>query len=80
MSTRTHRPRTPYARALYAAALAALLSACAQKAPTPAAQLVDVDAAPQAVEATMPEVVVTASREMPEVVVVASREHANSRG
>ncbi len=80
MSRTTHRPQTPYARALYAAALAALLSACAQKDPTPAAQLADANAAPVAVEAAMPEVVVTASREMPEVVVVASRVHTDSRG
>jgi hypothetical protein len=79
----TPRKRTPYAHVLYAAAVAALLSACTQTTePTPTAQVVEqVAVAPDvSADAGMPEVVVVAQRTMPEVVVVASRSRPDSRG
>jgi hypothetical protein len=67
MSTTTRRPRTPYARALYAAAIAALLSACAQAPdPTPTVSAAEASSAESAADASMPEVVIVASRERPD--------------
>lgn len=75
-----YQPRVPYARALYAAAIAALLAACTPPELAPAS-----DPAPErigAVAATvdsavaedgLPVIVVSASRELPVVVVTASR-------
>jgi hypothetical protein len=59
------RTRVPYASALYAAAVAALLSACAQSDVTPAPEAAIVQPAEQTAEADMPTVVITASRERP---------------
>jgi hypothetical protein len=61
------RNRTSYARALYAAAVAALLSACAQTSSVPPD---DASVASSAVT----------NADMPEVVVTASRTHADSIG
>jgi hypothetical protein len=58
------KARTPYARALYAAAVAALLSACTQIDSSPGTAVTE--AAANASETSdMPVVVVTASREQP---------------
>jgi hypothetical protein len=79
----TPRKRAPYAHVLYAAAIAALLSACTQTSePTAAAQPVEqVAVAPEvSTDAGMPEVVVVASRTMPEVVIVASRSKSDTQG
>ena len=67
MIYRNNRSRVPYASALYAAAVAALLSACSQS---------DVEPAPKATTIHLSE---TAS-DMPEVVVTASRERPKSNG
>jgi hypothetical protein len=75
--TMNGKKRIPYAHVLYAAALTALLSACAQSDCVPAAAAGSVaNATPAAVAAAtdMPEIVITAARELPEVVVTASRE------
>jgi hypothetical protein len=78
--------RVPYARALYAAAVAALLAACTppERAPTPdvparvAPFVATVDSA--VVGDELPVVIVTGTREMPEVVVTASRERLGRIG
>lgn len=75
------KKRIPYAHVLYAAALTALLSACApadcvRDAGT-ISSATDAAAAPAA---DMPEIVITAQSELPEVVVVASRESADVAG
>jgi len=70
----------PYARALYAAAVAALLAACTppERSPTPDVPerigpfVATVDSA--VVGEELPVVIVRATREIPEVVVTASRE------
>jgi hypothetical protein len=67
MSYRKVRARVPYASALYAAAVAALLSACSQSG---------VEPAPNATRTHMSE---TAS-DMPEVVITASRERSRANG
>jgi hypothetical protein len=56
------RRKIPYARALYLSAIAAVLSACTQTSPVPA-ESVQPDAA--ALNADVPEVVITASRVEP---------------
>jgi len=74
-----HRSRMPYARALYVAAITALLAACTppERTPTPdvpervAPAAATVDSA--VVGEELPVVVVQATREMPEVVVTAPR-------
>jgi hypothetical protein len=64
MSYRKTRSRVPYASALYAAAVAALLSACSQSPGVePAAEVTPIHLSETASD--MPEVVVTASRERP---------------
>jgi type IV pilus biogenesis protein CpaD/CtpE len=72
MSTMTRRTRTTSATALCAAALVALLSACAQTDSTPTAR----------VDETKPTATaeVNGQEAMPEVVIVASRERPDSRG
>jgi hypothetical protein len=64
------RTRVPYASALYAAAMAALLSACAQSDVTPAPEAAIIQPAEQGTEATadMPTVVITAARERPKAI------------
>jgi type IV pilus biogenesis protein CpaD/CtpE len=73
------KKRIPYAHVLYAAALTALLSACA---PADCVRETGTlaDATPAAAVADMPEVVITATRELPEVVVTASRETPDVAG
>jgi len=84
---RVYQTRVPYARALYAAAVAALLAACTppERAPEPdtvpermgsSAVTVDSDVAGD----ELPVIIVRASREMPEVVVTASRVRPESMG
>jgi type IV pilus biogenesis protein CpaD/CtpE len=76
MSTMSKTPRhkrTPYAAALYAAAIAALLSACAQTDQTPTVRADEAKHAPGTADASPTEA-------MPEVVIVASRERPDSRG
>jgi len=73
MSTTTRRNRTPYATALIAAALAALLSACTQTGTESTAKVDEPMPAATATDASAPEA-------MPEVVIVASREGPDSRG
>ena len=71
-----HKFRVPYARALYAAAIAALLSACTSAELAPATITPDEAAAvlvAQDESTDMPVIVVTATRTMPEVVVTAKR-------
>ncbi len=58
----THGTRMSYARALYVAAVAAVLSACAQTAPPAASTTI---AGSAAASSDIPEVVVTASRTQP---------------
>jgi hypothetical protein len=53
--------RTPYATALYAAAVAALLPACSRVEPAPQATTIHVSET----ASDMPEVVITAYRERP---------------
>jgi hypothetical protein len=67
MSYRKVGSRVPYASALYAAAVAALLSACSQ---------VEVQPAPEAAPIQMSET----TSDLPEVVVTASRERPKSIG
>lgn len=76
------KKRIPYAHVLYAAALTALLSACAQSDCVPPAAGTVASTAPAAVAAAtdMPEIVITAARELPEVVVTASRETPDVAG
>lgn len=64
------KTRVPYANALYAAAIAALLSACAQSDVTPAPEAAIAQPASQGVEGTadLPTVVITASRERPKAI------------
>jgi hypothetical protein len=65
------RTRVPYANALYAAAMAALLSACAPSDVTPASEAVGVESIVEqtdAATADMPTVVITASRERPKAI------------
>ena len=73
MSTTTRRNRTPYATALIAAALAALLSACTQSGTEATAKVDEPKPAATVTDASAPEA-------MPEVVIVASREGPDSRG
>ena len=74
MNYRKANSRTRYASALYAAALAALLSGCAKTD-------VAVEAAPQVVTIDLSGSTNTAdTADMPEVVVSASREHPKSIG
>ena len=63
MSNRKVRSRVPYASALYAAAVAALLSGCSQSSVEPAAKPATIHLSETTSD--MPEVVVTASRERP---------------
>jgi hypothetical protein len=74
MSTMTRRPRTPFATALFTAAIAALLSACAQTDPAPTARA---DETHQTSAATAE---ISGTEAMPVVVIVASRERPDSRG
>jgi hypothetical protein len=74
------RFRVPYARALYAAALAALLSACTEPELAPSADrdtdqtsMVATTVDSTAANGELPVVVVSASRPLPEIVVTASR-------
>jgi hypothetical protein len=64
------RTRVPYANALYAAAMAALLSACAQSDVTPAPEAAIIQPAEQGSDANadMPTVVITAARERPKAI------------
>jgi hypothetical protein len=79
--TMNGKKRIPYAHVLYAAALTALLSACAQSDCVPAAGTVaSTTHAAVAPAADMPEIVITATRELPEVVIVASREAPDVAG
>jgi hypothetical protein len=55
------RSRVPYANALYAAAVAALLSACSQSEVEPAPKVTPIHLSETASD--MPEVVITAPRE-----------------
>jgi hypothetical protein len=74
MSYRKGNSRARYASALYAAALAALLSACSKTD-------VAVEAAPEAATIHLSEVEATAdTADMQEVVVSASREHPKAIG
>ncbi|MEJ1964862.1 MAG: aldo/keto reductase [Gammaproteobacteria bacterium] len=66
MSFRKNRTRAPYASVLYAAAVAALLSACSQSAVEPAASTTTIHLSESSSD--MPEVVVTASREQPKAI------------
>lgn len=81
-----NQSRVPYARALYAAAVAALLAACTPPERTPSPDVparvgtVPATVASEIVEDELPVVVVTASRELPEIVVTASRVPAESMG
>jgi hypothetical protein len=82
-----YQSRVPYARALYAAAVAALLAACTppERAPEPTAAPEQIEIAPATVASVvageeLPVIIVRASREMPEVVVTASRERAERIG
>ena len=75
-----YQPRVPYARALYAAAVAALLAACTppERAPAPDAPPERVGTVAATVESAvageeLPVIVVRASRELPVVVITASR-------
>jgi hypothetical protein len=79
--------RAPYARVLYVAAVAALLSACtpSERAVTPEVAFERVGTVAASVESTaadeqIPVIVVSATREMPEVVVTASRVRAERNG
>ena len=63
MSYRKVGSRVPYASALYAAAVAALLSACSQSGVEPAPKATTIHLSDNASD--MPEVVITASRERP---------------
>jgi len=63
MSYRKVGSRIPYASALYAAAVAALLSACSQSGVERATEATTIHVSETASD--MPEVVVTASRERP---------------
>jgi type IV pilus biogenesis protein CpaD/CtpE len=75
------KKRIPYAHVLYAAALTALLSACAQSDCVPEAGTVSSATRAAVAPATdMPEIVITASRELPEVIVTASRETPDVAG
>jgi hypothetical protein len=67
MSHRKFRSRISYANALYAAAVAALLSACSPS---------EVEVAPKATTIRLSE----AGSEMPEVVITASRERPKAIG
>jgi hypothetical protein len=71
------KARVPYARALYAAAVAALLSACAQVNSPPAASAAS--APTREVSETRDIPVVTVS-DMPVVIVTASREEPGNTG
>ena len=64
MSNRKAGSRVPYASALYAAAVAALISACSQSSVEPAAEPATLHLS-ETTPSDMPEVVVTASRERP---------------
>ena len=65
MSYRKVGSRVPYASALYAAAIAALLSACSQSSVEPAAEATSIHLSETQTASDMPEVVITASRERP---------------
>jgi hypothetical protein len=66
MSYRKVGSRVPYASALYAAAVAALLSACSpQSKVEPAPEATTIHLSETETASDMPEVVVTASRERP---------------
>jgi hypothetical protein len=91
MSIPTRTPhqkrRAPYARVLYVAAVAALLSACTPServvAPDMAVERVGTVAATVesvAADEEIPVIVVSATREMPEIVVTASRVRPESVG
>jgi hypothetical protein len=69
MSYRNVRSRVPYASALYAAAIAALLSACSDSGVEPAGKPTSLQVS-ETVEAAsdVPEVVITASREQPSAI------------
>jgi hypothetical protein len=74
MSYRKVNSRTRYASALYAAALAALISGCSKSD-------VEVEAAPQAATIHLSEAAsTTEAADMPEVVITASRERPRSIG
>ena len=82
-----YQSRVPYARALYAAAVAALLAACTPSertsAPDVALERVGTVAATvdsAAVGEELPVIVIRASRELPEIVVTASRVRSESMG
>jgi hypothetical protein len=60
------RSRAPYARVLYAAAVAALLSACSPADVEPASKATTIQLSETVPD--MPEVVVTASRERPKAI------------
>jgi hypothetical protein len=64
------RTRVPYASALYAAAVAALLSACSPADVTPAPEAAIIQPVEQGTDATadLPTVVITASRERPKAI------------
>jgi hypothetical protein len=77
----TGKKRIPYAHVLYAAALTALLSACAQSDCVPqTGTLASTTHAAVAPATDMPEIVITATRELPEIVIVASREAPDVAG
>jgi hypothetical protein len=65
MKVTTIKARVPYARALYAAAVAVLLTACTQIDSTPAARTAPEMQSEGADNTEMPVVIVTASRETP---------------
>jgi hypothetical protein len=65
MNQRKVGSRTPYASALYAAAVAALLSACSQSGVERASEATTIQSSEA--NSDMPEVVVTASRDLPAV-------------
>lgn len=84
---RGHQSRVPYARALYAAAVAALLAACTPPERTPTPDNLPERIGPSVATVVsavggdeMPVVIVSATREMPEIVVTASRERVGRTG
>ena len=85
--TLLRRRRLPYARALYAAAMVALLAACtpSEHVASPQVALERVGTVAAVVESVavneeIPVIVVSATREMPEVVVTASRVSVERNG
>jgi hypothetical protein len=82
-----NQARVPYARALYAAAVAALLAACtpSERASAPEMALERIGTVAATVDSAalgdeLPVVVIRASRELPEIVVTASRTQSESMG